>query len=68
VKGIKEIINQDTYCVDVITQISNIQSNLNHVRKKLLEGHFKSCVVESLQEGNLKVIENLMVTIQKMMK
>jgi CsoR family transcriptional regulator, copper-sensing transcriptional repressor len=68
VKGLKGHINQAVYCDDIITSISNIQSQLNLVRKKLLESHFKSCVVESLQEGDVRVIENVMVTIQKMMK
>lgn len=68
IRGVKGLIEKDTYCDDVITQISAIQSALNSVSKVLLEGHFKSCVLERIQEGDLEVVDEVLVTIQKLMK
>ncbi|MFL6561288.1 MAG: metal-sensitive transcriptional regulator [Bacillus sp. (in: firmicutes)] len=68
IRGIKGLIEKDTYCDDVINQISATQSALNSVAKILLEGHMKSCVVERIQEGDFEVLDEVLVTIQKLMK
>ena len=68
IRGIKGLIERDTYCDDVITQISATQSALNSVAKILLEGHLKTCVVERLQEGDTEVLDEVLITIQKLMK
>ncbi|MFZ3590218.1 metal-sensitive transcriptional regulator [Bacillus sp. DJP31] len=68
IRGVKGLIEKDTYCDDVITQISAIQSALNSVGKLLLEGHLKSCVVERIQEGDQEVLDEFLVTIQRLMK
>ncbi|EKN65683.1 hypothetical protein BABA_18861 [Neobacillus bataviensis LMG 21833] len=68
IRGIKGLIEKDTYCDDVIHQISATQSALNSVAKILLEGHLKSCVVERIQEGDYEVLDEVLVTIQKLMK
>ncbi|WP_045519389.1 metal-sensitive transcriptional regulator [Neobacillus niacini] len=68
IRGIKGLIEKDTYCDDVITQISACQSALNSVAKILLEGHLKSCVVERIQEGDLEVLDEVLVTVQRLMK
>ncbi|PGT79570.1 metal-sensitive transcriptional regulator [Bacillus sp. AFS040349] len=68
IRGIKGLIDKDTYCDDVITQIAATQSALNSVAKLLLEGHLKTCVIERLNEGDPEVIDEVLVTIQKLMK
>lgn len=68
IRGIKGLIEKDTYCDDVITQISATQSALNSVAKILLEGHLKNCVVERIQEGDMEVVDEVLTTIQKLMK
>jgi len=68
IRGIKGMIDKDVYCDDVITQISATQSALNSVAKILLEGHLKGCVVDRLSEGDDDVLDELVVTIQKLMK
>ncbi|OKL37310.1 metal-sensitive transcriptional regulator [Domibacillus mangrovi] len=65
---IKGMIEEDMYCDDIVTQIAATQSALNHVAAMLLEGHVKTCVTERIQEGDLEVIEELIVTVQKLMK
>ncbi|MER1958202.1 MAG: metal-sensitive transcriptional regulator [Solibacillus sp.] len=68
IRGIKGMIEKDVYCDDIITQLSATQSALNSVAKILLEGHLKGCVVDRLNEGDVEVLDELVVTIQKLMK
>lgn len=68
VRGIKGMIEKDIYCDDILNQIAAVQSALNSVGKILLEGHMKSCVMDRIQEGDNEVIDELLKTIQKLMK
>ena len=68
VRGIKGMIEKDVYCDDVITQLAATQSALNSVAKKLLEGHIKGCVVDRLHDGEPEVLDELLITIQKLMR
>lgn len=68
VRGVSGMIENDIYCDDILNQISSVQSALNGVRKMLLEAHIKSCVVEQIHEGKTDVVDELMVTIGKMVK
>lgn len=68
VRGIKGLIERDTYCDDVLNQIASVQSALNGVGKLLLEHHLKSCVVERIQEGDTDVLAELMTTMNKLIK
>ncbi|BBI34201.1 metal-sensitive transcriptional regulator [Cohnella abietis] len=68
IRGIKGLIEKDTYCDDVLNQIAAAQSALNSVGKLLLEGHMKSCVVDRIQSGDHEVIDELLITVNKLMK
>ncbi|MEH7502623.1 metal-sensitive transcriptional regulator [Neobacillus drentensis] len=68
IRGIKGLIEKDTYCDDVITQIAATQSALNGVAKILLEGHLKSCILERIQEGDTEVLDEVLITIERLMK
>ncbi|MBD2847851.1 metal-sensitive transcriptional regulator [Paenibacillus sp. IB182496] len=68
VRGIKGMIERDTYCDDVLNQIAAVQSALNSVGRLLLEGHMKSCIVERIEEGDHAVVDELLVTINKLLK
>ncbi|ASS73684.1 CsoR family transcriptional regulator [Tumebacillus algifaecis] len=68
IRGLKGMIEKDTYCDDVLNQIAAVQSALNSVGKLLLEGHMRSCVLERIGEGDHEVIDELLVTINKLIK
>lgn len=68
IRGVKGMIEKDVYCDDVLNQIAAIQSALNGVGKLLLEGHMKSCVVERIMEGDREVLDELLVTVNKLMR
>lgn len=68
IRGIKGLIEKDTYCDDVITQIAATQSALNSVAKILLEGHLKTCVLERINEGDTEVLDEVLLTIERLLK
>jgi CsoR family transcriptional regulator, copper-sensing transcriptional repressor len=68
IRGVKGMIEKDTYCDDVLNQIASVQSSLNSVGKLLLEHHLKSCVLERLQGGDTEVLSELMTTMNKLIK
>lgn len=68
VRGIKGMIEKDTYCDDVLIQIAAVQSAMKSVSKLLLESHMRSCIVDRIRTGEDEVAEELLKTIEKMMK
>ena len=68
IRGIKSMVEDERYCVDILTQVSAVQAALNSFNKVLLSSHIKSCVVEQNQDGNLEAVDELCMTIQKVMK
>ena len=66
VKGIQKMVDEERYCIDILTQISAIRSAINKVGSIILESHIKGCVVNSIKEDNSEEsIEELMKTIDK---
>ena len=68
VRGVQKMIATDVYCDDILNQISSIQAALNGVKKQLLDAHMRSCVIEQIQSGHVGVVDELMLTINKMLK
>lgn len=68
VKGIRNMIENDAYCTDVLVQVSAVNAALNAFSKTLLANHIKTCVANDIRAGKDEVIDDLLNTIQKMMK
>lgn len=68
VRGIKKMIEEDAYCTDILTQVSAVQAALNSFNKVLLANHIRGCVADDIREGKDEVIEELVTTLQKLMK
>ena len=68
VRGIAGMIEEDVYCDDVLHQILSIESAIAGVKKTLLEAHVKGCVLQQIRQGEEGAVEELMVTMSKMMK
>lgn len=68
VRGIKNMVEEDRYCVDILNQVSAIQSALNAFSRELLTSHIKTCVIEDIRQGNEQVVDELCSTLQKLMK
>lgn len=68
VRGIRGMVEKEAYCTDILTQVSAIQSALNAFSRELLANHIRTCVVQDIQSGKLEVVDDLLATIQKLMK
>ena len=68
IRGIRGMVEKDAYCIDIITQASAAGSALNSFSKELLGGHIKSCVAEDVRNGNNEKLDELVKTLQKLMK
>ncbi len=54
VRGLQRMIDEDTYCIDVITQTSAVKAALSNIEDILLEDHLSHCVVHQIQSGKGK--------------
>lgn len=68
IKGIKNMLENDAYCPDILIQVSAVNAALNSFNKVLLANHLRSCVIEDIRKGNNQVIDELVKTLQKLMK
>lgn len=68
VRGIKNMVEEERYCVEILNQVSAVQAALNSFNKELLANHIHSCVVDDIRSGNVEVVDELCETIKKLMK
>lgn len=68
VRGVKNMLDNDAYCTDILTQVSAIKAALDAFNKELLANHIKTCVAENIKQDNYEVIDELVVTLKKLMK
>lgn len=59
VRGLHRMVDEDAYCIDVITQISAVQSALKGVALALLDDHMQHCVLNAAQEGGDEAVAKL---------
>jgi DNA-binding FrmR family transcriptional regulator len=62
-RGIIRMVEEDTYCIDVIRQIQAVESALNKVSTKILEDHLNSCVITAIQGNDKKERERVLKEI-----
>ena len=55
VRGIERMVDEDRYCIDILTQIAAVKTALEQVAAKLLEDHVTHCVAEALASGDAAV-------------
>lgn len=68
IRGLKNMIEDDSYCDDILTQISASKGALNGVSKLVLENHMKNCLVRDIRENRNDTIDELIITIERMLK
>ncbi len=68
IRGIKGMLDKDVYCDDILNQIAAAQSALNALSRVILERHMKTCLIDRIQSGDDDVIDELMITVNRMMK
>ena len=68
IRGISTMLDEDRYCVDILTQVMAVQAALNSFNKELLSRHIKSCVVEDIKNDNEEAVDELCELLKKLMK
>lgn len=68
VRGLKRMVQEDAYCIDILTQAAAVNAALNSFNKQLLAEHIKTCVTNDIREGKDETVDELVATLQKLMK
>ena len=68
IRGIKGMLEKNAYCPDILTQSAAVNAAVNAFNKELLASHIRRCVVRDVKNGDEAVIDELVSTIQKLMK
>lgn len=68
IRGIRGMVEKDAYCTDILTQVAAVSAALNSFNKVLLANHIKTCVMQDMKDGKEETVDELVVTLQKLMK
>lgn len=68
IRGIKGMVEKSAYCPDILVQVAAVNAALNAFNKELLAEHIKSCVADDIRKGNDSTIDELVATLQRLMK
>ena len=68
IRGIRGMIENDAYCADILVQSAAVNAAVNGFNKELLSSHIHSCVADKIRSGDDQVIDELVATLQKLMK
>ena len=68
IRGIRGMIEKDAYCADILVQSAAVNAAINAFNKELLASHIRTCVADKIRCGDDEVIDELVATLQKLMK
>ncbi len=72
VRGLQRMVDEDRYCIDILTQVSSVTAALNAVSLGLVDQHFRHCVLEAASEGDAdardRTISEAMSAIERLIK
>ncbi|HCW22631.1 MAG TPA: CsoR family transcriptional regulator [Lachnospiraceae bacterium] len=68
VRGIRRMVENDAYCVDILTQVQATSCALNSFTKQVLSRHIKTCVADDIREGGEEKVDELVNLLQRLMK
>lgn len=68
IRGIRNMLENDAYCPDILIQSAAVNAAVNAFNKELLASHIRSCVANDIRAGHDEVIDELVSTMQKLMK
>ncbi len=66
IRGLQDMIEKDTYCIDVITQTSAVKQALTAIEDKLMEDHLKSCVIQQIKTGKERKAQEEILKVYKL--
>ncbi len=68
IRGIRNMVENDAYCIDILVQVAAANAALNSFNKELLGNHIKTCVADDIRNGKDETVDELVATLQKLMK
>ena len=68
IRGIRGMVESNAYCADILVQSAAVNAAVNAFNKELLASHIRGCVARDIREGKDEVIDELVATLQKLMK
>ena len=68
IRGIRRMVERDAYCADILIQSAAVNAAVNAFNKELLASHIRGCVARDIRDGKDEVIDELVATLQKLMK
>ena len=68
IRGIRGMVENDAYCPDILVQSAAVNAAVNAFNKELLASHIRTCVADDIRRDNDDVIDELVATLQKLMK
>ena len=68
IRGIRGMVEAGAYCPDILVQAAAVNAAINAFNKELLASHIRTCVAPDIRDGKDQVIDELVATLQKLMK
>ena len=68
IRGIKGMIEKDAYCTDILVQSAAVSAAMNAFNRELLANHIRTCVADDIRDGKDETIDELVTTLQKLMR
>lgn len=68
IRGIRKMVENNAYCADILVQSAAVNAAVNSFNKDLIASHIRGCVVRDIREGKDDIIDELVITLQKLMK
>lgn len=68
VRGIRNMLENDAYCTDILMQSAAVNAAVNAFNRELIAEHIRGCVAKGIREGEDEIIDELVLTLQKLMK
>lgn len=66
IRGLQKMVENDTYCIDIITQTSAVKQGLSNVEDILLESHLGHCVIDQIRSGQTKKTKEEIIKVYKL--
>ncbi len=68
IRGIRSMVENNAYCIDILTQTAAADAALNSFSTELISEHIKSCVANDIKKGNFESVDEFLITLKKFMK
>jgi DNA-binding FrmR family transcriptional regulator len=66
IRGLEEMVEKDTYCIDVITQTSAVKQGLSNIEDLLLENHLGGCILRQVKSGQTEKAKEEILKVYKL--